>query len=784
VSESRRARAEKQLDRVGLGPSAPLSLRVAFGFSLLLSLILFVSPLTTLLGVENALVHGVFLPPVVAVMSARITIGHAHPSRLRLLATVLRATAMVLAPPLVLGMIGALWVRWCTPIEGLSFFLLGPVVGALLAALSGVFFGLAMPSRSASVFAFILPIGVALLALARFYDTPAIYAYEHFVGYFPGTLYDPDISIRTEYRTFRLVSLVWVLGLGAGIFALPRRAMGPVVSDEGESKPPPVPKVPGAKRFGLLALLAVAGGIALEAHGPALGHRSTAESIREVLGSELHGERCTVVVPSELPLERAERLRDDCDFRVRRTEEVLGLTHPGRITAYFFRSEDEKRRLMGASSTYVAKPWRDEVYLQIGTWPHPVLHHEIVHVVVGATGVGPFRVAGAFGGLLPAPGIIEGVAVALAWDESEGLTPHEWAAALARIGHAPSISSTTGLRFLLEPASRAYTANGSFVRWILETRGNAAVRRLYREGDYESALDEPIADLEAEWLAFLDTVPLPPEAEGLARLRFERVSIWSQICPHTVAALEEGLAGALLSGDDLRAIEDCEAILSIDPGHASAHAWRVAALARAGRIEEADAGLSSLIGVAPTPIVNYARNAIAEAEWRAGATDAALARYRASESGPVTDEALRQLEVQILALQEGGETSAMLLELFAPSARSTHDPATLMSAIGRVREVRSDGLADYLEGRQLVARERFDLARPLLDRAARLGLPTSRTRSENERLRAIAAFAMGDREVAERLFWNLREHAETDGARVEADDWRARLRLTSEETSR
>ncbi len=773
-----------QLERVGLGPSAPLALRVAFGCSLALSLLLYVSPLTTLLGVENALVHGLFLPPVIALMSARLAIAHALPSRVQLVGTALGATAMVLAPPLVLGIVGALWVRWCSPLEGLAFFVLGPVVGALLASLSGVFFGLAMPRRSASLFAFFLPIVVALHALARFYDTPAIYAYEHFVGYFPGTLYDPDISIRDAYLTFRVVSALWLVALAAGIFALPRKALAPAVADEGESKPPPVAKVPGAKRLGALALAAVAGCVALEVHGPAMGHRSTAESIRQALGSELHGARCTVVVPSELPLERAERLRDDCDFRIRRTEEVLGLTHPDRITAYFFRTEEEKRRLMGASSTYVAKPWRDEVYLQIGSWPHPVLHHEIVHVVVGATGVGPFRVAGALGGLLPAPGIIEGVAVALAWDESEGLTPHEWAAALARIGHAPSISSTTGLRFLLEPASRAYTANGSFVRWILETRGNAAVRRLYREGDYEAALDEPIEDLEAEWLAFLETVPLPPEAEGLARLRFERVSIWSQICPHAVAALEESLAGAMASGDDLRALEDCEAILSIDPGHASAYAWRVAALARAGRIEEADAALSSLVGVAPTPIINYGRGAIAEAEWRAGATEAALARYRESEDGPVTDDALRQLEVQILALEAGGETSTMLLELFAPSGRSTHDPATMMSAIGRVREVRSDGLADYLEARQLVARERFDLAAPLLERAARLGLPTERTRTENERLRAITAFALGDRATAERLFWHLRENATTDGARVEADDWRARLRLTEDDTDR
>ena len=49
-----------------------------------------------------------------------------------------------------------------------------------------------------------------------------------------------------------------------------------------------------------------------------LGHRSTSESIRERLGSILAGRDCDVIVPRELPRERAERLRDDCDYRVAR----------------------------------------------------------------------------------------------------------------------------------------------------------------------------------------------------------------------------------------------------------------------------------------------------------------------------------------------------------------------------------------------------------------------------------------------------------------------------------
>lgn len=757
-------RLARALDRLG-----PRSVKVALAASTLTALALLGSPLTALLGVENALVHGIVLPPFVAAMAARLSLARLAEDRTtprsELALEVARRTALVLVPPILLPLLSALVYRWCSPLESAGFFVLGPLFGVALAAQLGLVLALHLPARAASILAPAIVIATDLFEASRILTTPAIFVYGHFGGYFPGTLYDPDVAIGATYLTFRGATLVWMLALTLVVLAATPAESG---RDGGRRR----------RVMRALAALVVAAGLALEAHGPELVHRSTVASITAELGGERAGERCTIVFPRELPRERAERLLRDCDFRIRRTEEVLGLTHPERITAFFFRSEEEKRRLMGASGTYVAKPWRDEVYLQLGSWPHPVLHHELVHVVVGATGVGPFRVSGALGGLLPAPGIIEGVAVAIAWDESEGLTPHEWAAALARVGHAPSIEATTGLSFLLQPASRAYTANGSFVRWILDTRGSAAVRRIYREGDYERALETPIAELEHEWHAFLETIELPPEAEGLARLRFERASIWSQVCPRTVALLENDLGAAMAAGDDEAALSDCDAILAIDPGHASVHGYRVGALARLGRADEASEALEALVGRAPSPVVGYARNAIAEAAWQRGDDAAALAAYRESLAAPITDDVRRQLEVQILALELGGETSAALLELFAPRSERSHDAATTMAAIARLREIRTDGLADYLEARQLAARERFDLAYPLLVRAAAGGLPTERTARESERMRAIAALETGRLDEAQSIFERLRASARTDGERVEADDWLARIRLS------
>src|SRR5690606_34710783 len=115
----------------------------------------------------------------------------------------------------------------------------------------------------------------------------------------------------------------------------------------------------------------------------------------------------------------------DCDAQVRAVEGWMGIEGKDRITAYLFRDPGQKRRLMGAATTYIAKPWRKEVYLQDSGFPHPVLGHEIAHVVAGSFSQGPFRIGGGMG-LRSNPGLVEGIAVAASPDENDDLTPLEW----------------------------------------------------------------------------------------------------------------------------------------------------------------------------------------------------------------------------------------------------------------------------------------------------------------------------------------------------------------------
>ncbi len=750
------------------------STRAALVVSGVVALGLCLSPLLGAPGIESAVVFGLLLPPFAGAIGARIVdLLRQEEDRVEpaeVLADATSGAVILAALPTAILLLNTLRNPVCAPLEGLGFFVLGPVFSVILAAAVGVICGALFDRpRLGTTAAVLAPLVLALMELWGFYATPAIYAYGHLFGYFPGTIYDPDITLTATYGSFRVLSLVWLLAIWASFTA----------SWNPETQRPDTLIVARRWRLGLTAAGLALVGVFGMAWGPELGHRSTAESIEEALGGRLEGERCVVIHPAELPRADAARLAADCDFRVRRVEQVMGVRQPAPITAYFFRSADEKRAQMGASNTYIAKPWRREVYLQVREWPHPVLFHELAHVVAGNVGTGPFRIAGTLGGLLPSPAIIEGTAVAVAWEPRDGLTPHQWARAMLEVDLAPPMSEVEGLGFLLQPASRAYTASGSMVRWMMDTRGDASLRQLYMTGDWEAALGQPLEDAERDWHRFLrEEVELPEEARALAQLRFERPGIWGQICPHRIANLRAELGAELGAGDDARAAGTCREILELDEGQAGTRAALVGALARLGQRERAESELSQLVGPpsAAPPVVQEARKQLADALWRRDRGEEAGDIYRALLEDPMSDDDRRQIAVRLLALEMGGAGEAALRGLLVPRRDAQSDAATAMHFVARLSRVREDGLAPYLEARQLQFRQRFDLALPLIERARERGLPSPLLETEARRMEAMIRFGADDLDGSAAV-WRaiLADPASDTGERAEAEDWLQRV---------
>lgn len=750
----------------------PTSRSIPFLLAGALGIALSTSRLLGVHGVESALALGLASPMLAAWLGARVGRDGAPDGASDAIGRALGTGVLLLAIPTAVLALNQLRVRNCAPLEGLAFVLLGPGVGVLLASFVGLVIGAFVKRpRLATTLALLVPIASALWGLLQFWFSPAIFVYDPFAGWFPGTIYDEDVGLPSSLLTYRAISLAW-LGAAITLFSIVWRPSTerPLAWRELRTRWP--------RTLLAIALFAFALGGRME--GLALGHRTSVASIDETLGAVRRGERCVIHAPRELSEAQLARMVEDCDFRVSRAESMLGVTQTTPVHAFFYRDTEEKRRAMGAGSTFIAKPWRDEVHLQLRGWPHPVLAHEVVHVVAGNAARGPFRVSGQLGGYLPNPGFIEGIAVAVEWPSSDGMTPHEWARALREMDRLPPLSDLFGLRFLQHPARDAYATAGSFVRWALDTKGAEAVRAAHRAGDpsllgstaADGSTGGSLAELEAEWNRFLDTIELDPRKLALAELRFSRSSIFATTCPHVLARLQQELGADLAAGDDRRVVRTCREILSIEEGDLGARLALVGALARRGQLDEARAELASLEAGAPAPLVAMAKERLADALWLRGDREAARALYEALLELPQSDDERRGREVKLLAIQTGGAVGRHVRDLLVgPDARGVPAPIAVHLARG-IADARQDGLGAYLEARQLIQNERWDLAWPLLQVAKERGLPSERFDDELLRMTAISAFALGRLDESRALFETARSRL---ALRNDAEDWLARI---------
>ncbi len=695
-------------------------------------------------GYEHALATGLVAPSAAAVATS---LRAARGKSKSLFAAVGEgvATGLLFAGlSLATALLHVLRVGICDLFGALLYFALTAGAGAVAggvwgAVVGGAVAGLGTRVRRVRTAAVVLalagPASTIALGLADFYGSPMIFAFDPFVGYFSGTLYDTIIDAGPALLTYRLGTLATLsaVALFASVLGANKRA-------------------PSALTRLALGTACGAASLGVWMSRDTLGHHSTPASIRQTLGGERHGLRCDVFYPSTTRERDALLLVKDCDEQLASVERALGAKGPDRVRAYFFRDENEKKRLMGAAHTYIAKPWREEVYLQLASYPHPVLGHELAHVVAGSFGRGPFRIAGDVFGLLPNPGLIEGVAVAASPDDDE-LTDAEWARAMMDIGILPSMKRVFSLGFLGDASAKSYTLAGAFLRWLARTSGQEVVRAWYRGGDISALTHKDWASLEGEFRAYLASLSLSPEAQSFARAKFARPGIFGRRCPHAVDALRR-------EGDECRDAQRFhEAVVRYDEAlskdaldFASRHA-RAQVLRRWVDRPLGARELEDLATAKDTPRSwrDRAEDALADADFLDGQLERAATRWESLAARSLDEDAARTYEVKALGARDPAARRAVQLLLLGDETHSS-DVFVAGVALGEWHQPESPTpLASYLIGRQLVSRSYFEEAARLLDEAVAQGLPTARLGREALRQRTVAACASSDGAALARL---------------------------------
>lgn len=667
-------------------------------------------PLFNLLAFEFAFAVG--LPVTFCAGALGVRARRAEPDAWRAWGRAgLRATALA-ALPLAPISLNALRVQNCNYLEGLIFYALLPGLTAWLAAGVGVAIGRVAPRRGVLLFVVVV-LGTVLLGLARFYWQPPVDAFNLFLGYYPGSLYDEVVAIGDRLLASRLQDAGLVVALVAAS-ALPRgRALAV-----------------GA------AALAVGTGLVARAHDVF----RDAAYVQAALGGHRATAHLDLYHPADWTPGRVSALAKDLEFAYQELAEFLGVEPSERPAIYLYADLASKKRLMGAGRSRIAKPWQRAMHIQALQVGDAVAIHELAHVFSAEIATGPLRLS--MHGPLPHMGLIEGLAVAATW-ESGRLDGHQWSAAMRRVGAAPPLRRLLNpAGFLSQNSRTAYTLCGSFVRFQQEKEGPAAVADTYRTGgvDPPARLDA----LVAAWEGFLDAQPLDPRALAEAKARFDHPAIFAKVCAHEIAALRRKASEAMAVGDAAEAMAALDRLLGHVPGDVQARLTRISLLLATGQIPVAlDAARQVADDERAGAVARMrAREWIADLEAAEGEVAPARAAYDALLAEAYDRDQVRRLAVKRVAL-DGGPAAAAILKLLTapPGTPRAESDAALDAAVAADA---ASPVVLYLQGRRHLREGRFDAEIAALQAALVGGLPHPALRFEAARLIARARFDRGE----------------------------------------
>ncbi|MFV8754617.1 hypothetical protein ACNOYE_29055 [Nannocystaceae bacterium ST9] len=689
--------------------------------------------------------------------------------------------AWLILLPLGLLLLGMLWNTNCDPFGGSLYYVMGPACTALLGFTAGVAGAVVAGDRRRRR---LLLLGHApflaclLLALWRLYYEPVVFAFDPFWGWYSGPIYDEHISIGPRYILFRVYNFAVI----ASAWLLLR-----VVVDERLQAAWPRLRAAGPDRLrlALALLLALASGLT-GYHGDRLGWTATHSSLTRVLSATRETEHFVIhYVPGSQTAREIDVIAAEHEFAWHTLASKLGRTPQRKVISYIFVSGEQRQSLLGADKVEVSPPWRQHMYLSQRPWPHDVMPHELGHSFLGEFGdpiLGlPIR------GLHFDGALVEGLPTALAPRPLDNLDLHEQAAVLDRLGKRPPMELIMGAGFWTASAARAYTAAGSFVLWLAETRGWPKAGELYdNAGDVELTYGESLVDLEAEWLAFLHALPLRQQDIDAQAQRFERGSVFRRPCAHRAADLASEAAMARLRDERDEALDAVRTLCTIEPERPEHQLALADMLASFGMLDEAATTLDET--AARDDLTSSVKAAIEEQRGDTALVAGDLARagehYRVAQTFGQRDAALRVLEIKLMATADP-LLAPLIVDYFGIFQPDDKGQATAMLRLWAATEIsRLPGhwaLGNYLLGRQFINVSAPEQALEVLDRADRpaLGEPKLDSPTMRRALRWALVSALVQTHAWARARGVLalieREDVEGRGHTTEIAEWRARV---------
>ncbi|MBI9071020.1 MAG: hypothetical protein JEY94_05445 [Melioribacteraceae bacterium] len=413
---------------------------------------------------------------------------------------------LILIPllPLIISVISTIFVQNCPICLGISFYF----AVTIPAFIFGIFWGIIsnyLSEKRRYILLLIIYLALVLSPILELYFNPQIYFYNPLIGFFLGTIYDEDISVSGMQILYTSMILIFS---GSIFFHIKK-----------------VEKTAKNKVYLAGAILVVVGVFSFFKSD--LGYSTDENRIENVLGSKVISEHFKIFYPESLSAKELKFIIAEHEYYYNLLEHELNIS-PKKITSFVFENREQKGELFGARNADVAKPWLNQIYIDVKDFRNS-LKHELVHVFSAEFGVTPFKIAENFN-----PAMIEGIAMAVE-NDFQGMPVHQ-AAKLAEFSgyKIPLNQLFSGFNFFGNVSSLSYIYSGSFIKYLIDNYGIEKAKNLYGDIDFQKYYGKSIDSLQVEYSGFLEKYHCEVN-KNKAQIYFGRKPITKKICARYAA---------------------------------------------------------------------------------------------------------------------------------------------------------------------------------------------------------------------------------------------------------
>lgn len=415
---------------------------------------------------------------------------------------------ILLPTPLIVVSFNYFFFEICSFKEGVYFYLVISLASGLIAFFIAEIIYFLSPRRAYLLLIISLMVLIAI-PLFELYLYPQIYFYSPLIGFFPGSIYDEDISIDLKLIIYRALNLLFVYVF---YFLIKKKIV--------ENK----------LLFSSLTLV----GIIISFFISLLFGFSTNENrLENLLSNKIETDNFIIYFDK---LDSTEQKIISLYFNYYYSELQKSIkTKPSKkIKAFLFENDNDKRKYFGSENADVAKPWLYQIYLDKNSWKS-TLKHELAHIFSAEFGSSFLKLSGDF-----SPFLIEGFATAM--DPFVDIYNIDHLAAIhynnSKKNIIPKISGS--INFFGFNSTLSYIFSGSFCKYLIEVYGIDKFKIFYSNNDFEKVYNKKLSNVTDEYLKYLESISIDTSSNTFYYY-FGRKALIQKDCPRFIGRkIKEG----------------------------------------------------------------------------------------------------------------------------------------------------------------------------------------------------------------------------------------------------